>query len=664
MTQPIAIVGLGGVFPGAHDLEAFWQGVLAGRSQAADVPAERWALPPEAVFDGQKGVADHVYSRRACLVQGFQFDPRGLRIDADLLERLDPLFHLALTAARAAWEGGRTSSLDRQRVGVVMGNLVLPSETASRLATAILGRTFEEAAGLPPRDAEAIHPLNRFAAGLPGGIVAQALGLAGGAYTLDAACASSLYALKLAIEELRAGRMDAMLAGGVSRPDCLYTQMGFGQLRALSAAGASRPFDAAGDGLVVGEGAGMVLLKRLDDAIRDGDQVHAVIRGVGLSNDIDGSLLAPSNEGQLRAMRAAYAEAGWDPRDVDLIECHATGTPLGDAVEVGSLKELWGAEGWEPNRCVLGSVKSNVGHLLTAAGSAGLIKLVHALRDGVLPPTAGFVSDSVGLSESPFRVLTSPAPWEPVAGRPRRAALSAFGFGGINAHVLIEAYAPSTQPDAAPAKELPKVAIVGMATRFGGLETLKEFQTAVLGGDVAARHVLAKPTDRWWGVEQAAWFKAAGHDRKDFSAYLLSRLEIPAGAFRIPPRELEEMLPQQLLALLLAKEAMADAGLATTERRPRMGAFVGIGLDPNTTNFHVRWQAPDALREAVGPALNANRTVGALGGMVASRVARELRLGGPSFTISSEETSGLRALEAAVRALQRGELEAALVGAV
>ena len=224
-------------------------------------------------------------------------------------------------------------------------------------------------------------------------------------------------------------------------PDCLYTQMGFSQLRALSPSGRCTPFDARADGLVVGEGAGVFVLKRLDDAVRDGDQIHAVIAGVGLSNDVGGGLLAPNSEGQLRAMTAAYRDAGWEPRDVDLIECHATGTPVGDAVEFASLKSLWGGTGWRAGQCVLGSVKATVGHLLTAAGAAGLTKVLAALREGVFPPTANFVKPAGGiaLEGSPFRVVTRPEPWpRRQMARPRRAAVSAFGFGGINAHLLLE----------------------------------------------------------------------------------------------------------------------------------------------------------------------------------------------------------------------------------
>src|SRR5262249_53935266 len=186
-------------------------------------------------------------------------------------------------------------------------------------------------------------------------------------------------------------------------------------------------------GLVVGEGCGVLVLKRLADAQRHGDRIYAVLAGIGLSNDVDGNLLAPNSEGQLRAMRAAYREAGWKPSDVDLIECHATGTPVGDAVELQSLKSLWDGEKWRARQCVLGSVKSTVGHLLTAAGAAGIVKVLSAFRAQLLPPTANFTKAAPGLDfeRSPFRILNRGEPWRRRDERtPRRAAVSGFGFGG------------------------------------------------------------------------------------------------------------------------------------------------------------------------------------------------------------------------------------------
>src|SRR6185437_8419080 len=196
-----------------------------------------------------------------------------------------PVFHLALHAGRQAFASGVTDHLDRRRVCVILGNIALPTERVSALARSYLGRTLAEkigSSGEPESDTFG-SSLNRHVPGLVAGVLAKALGLGGGSYTLDAACASSLYALKLAADELIAGRADAMLTGGLSRPDPLYTQMGFSQLRALSSTGKAYPFDARADGLVVGEGAAMFVLKRLDDARRQGDTIHGVIAGAGLS---------------------------------------------------------------------------------------------------------------------------------------------------------------------------------------------------------------------------------------------------------------------------------------------------------------------------------------------------------------------------------------------
>jgi acyl transferase domain-containing protein/3-hydroxymyristoyl/3-hydroxydecanoyl-(acyl carrier protein) dehydratase len=666
----IAIVGMGGLFPSAAGPERLWANVLRAVDASRDVPPGRWLLGPAAAYDPAVAAPDHVYSRRGYFLDDFAPDVSGLDLPPGLLAQLDPVFHLALHAGRQAFAAGVTRGLDRRRVGVILGNIALPTEKASALACAYLGRTFaEKVVGPDGASPDETSPLDRYAPALPAGVLARALGLGGGSYTLDAACASSLYAIKLAADELRAGRADAMLAGGVSRPDCLYTQMGFSQLRALSASGRCSPFDARADGLVVGEGAGVFLLKRLDHALRDGDTVLAVIAGVGLSNDVGGGLLAPSSEGQLRAMRAAYREAGWSPQDVDLIECHATGTPVGDAVEFQSLRALWG-EGGRPGQCVIGSVKSTVGHLLTAAGAAGVTKVLFALREGALPPTANFAAPAPGidLRGSPFQVLSEPRPWpRRPPGAPRRAAVSAFGFGGINAHLLLEewqgkesqshtAFSLPAAEYAAPAA----VAVVAMDAQFGPWGSLRAFQERVLGGGAPAEPA---PPRHWWGAAESAWFRAAGLDATPFAGFYLDEVRIAADRFRIPPKELQELLPQQLLMLEVAANALDRAGLPD-EARPRTGVFVGLGLDLNTTNFHVRWSVDKELRDAAGPPLTANRVMGSLGSIAASRIAREFHLGGPSFTLSAEEGSGLRALEAAVRALQRGELDAALVGAV
>ncbi|MFN0059330.1 MAG: beta-ketoacyl synthase N-terminal-like domain-containing protein [Planctomycetota bacterium] len=687
----IAITGVGIAFPGARTLVEFWRLIAAGRTALARVPDGRWTMPADVAWSQDGPAPDRVVATNGGLLETSAVDLSGLRITADELRALDPQVSVLLQAARAAvTDAHELAALDRQRVAVVLGNIVLPTEKASALSREYLRAIFAEQLGLaataphPPTDAR-----NRYAAGLPAGLLATAFGFGGGAFTIDAACASSLYALKLAATELTAGRVDAVLAGGLSRPDALYTQMGFSQLRALSPSGECRPFDARANGLVVGEGAGVFVLRRLADAVADGHRIYAVIRGIGVSNDVGGSLLAPESEGQLRALRAAYRQAGWSPQDIDLIECHATGTLVGDAIEARSLRALWreGASSDDDvGRCVLGSVKSNVGHLLTAAGAAGLAKVLLAFEHDALPPTAGFATPNAALelAASPFRVLRSSEPWRArTPGVPRRAAINAFGFGGINAHVLLEEWLPAATAipkPVAPVTPTPTpndsaIAIVGIGLRLPGCADAQDAVrrvTSLSAGSLAPVRDLGAS----FGLSDVR-----GHI---FGAH--SAPAIPAGRYRIPPRELDECLPQQLLLLEAARDALVDANWQESASL-RTGVLIGIGLDANTTDFSCRWSLPSDARNwarasgrpengpafdawlaellgAAGPALNANRTMGALGGIVASRVAREFRIGGPSFTVSSEDTSSQHAIELGVRLLQDGELDAVVVGGV
>jgi len=677
----VAIVGIGGVFPGARDLEQYWDNIVQARNLAREPPPGRWLLALADAYAAGEPRPDRVYSRRACFVEDFAPVTEGLAIDSTFLAGLDPMFQLLLAAGNQAWRAGNTSGIDKTRAGIIIGNIALPTDRASALADELLRPVIERQVLGRSRAVTPVDKLNRYVAGLPAGILARALGLGGGSYTLDAACASSLYAVKYAVDELQAGRADAMLAGGLSRPDSLYTQMGFSALHAISASGRCAPFDHKADGLVVGEGCGMLLLKRLHDACATGDHIYAVIKGIGLSNDIGGNLMSPDSEGQLRAMRTAYRHTGWQPTDVDLIECHGTGTPVGDVVEFNSLVTLWDKQ-YGDRRCVIGSVKSNIGHLLTAAGSAGLIKVLLALQHSTLPPTANFehANPDVDLERSPFNVLNAAQPWRRRdAATPRRAAISAFGFGGINAHLLLEEWTELSPADSRPqtpviASGREDIAIIGMDAAFGPWQSLPEFQRRVGGADHAAQ---PRTLDKWWGVS----------NQDEVRGYAIDQVTVPIGRFRIPPQELKEMLPQQLLMLQVAANAIADAGLSTTGGLTEAGVYIGIGLDLNTTNFHVRWSLLDlarewnellglqlssadlaqwtaALQESCTPPLTANRTMGALGGIVASRIARAFNIGGPSFTLSSEESSGLRAVAAGVRALQRHEITTAVVGAV
>ncbi len=719
-SDPIAVVGMAGLFPGALDITTFWSHICAKTDATAEVRAERWIAPPHDMVSADHQ-PDKAYSSRCCLLPDFNLDPDGLDLPAGLVASLDPLHLAALHSARNALQGRRAPKLNRLRTGAIVAALVLPTEASSAFTREIFGPILERhvrggsSAAFSSRSPDPARYFKSRVASLPAAVIAKAFGLGGGSYTLDAACASSLYSVQLACDALRAGRADAMLAGGVARPDCLFTQVGFSQLRALSPSGRCAPFDRGADGLVVGEGAGFLVLKRLSNAMRDGDRIWGLIRGIGLSNDLRGNLLAPEVEGQFRAMQAAYTSAGWSPSDVDLIECHGAGTPVGDGTELTSLRRLWGDAGWRPGQCAIGSVKSMIGHLLTAAGAAGIIKTLLAMQHGVLPPTLHFrqAPPASPLNDGPFRVQTECEAWQRRSpNRPRRAAVSAFGFGGINAHLLLEEWMPeggslkfeggskkgvqlplldgqreepatitSTSPDI-PASPLlcppSAIAIVGLAASIGKAACLDDFRAAILSGRPIHRK---RPADRWKGCD------AVLPDCTHLAGSFMEEVVLERGEFRIPPLEIADILPQHLLMLKVAAAAMKDANLPLSAERPRMGALIGIDFDFEATNFHLRWylqsvfphwrrthfpklsdaQAADwlnALKEACGPPLTASRTLGALGSMVASRIAREFRFGGTSFVVSAEQASGLRALEIGMRALQAGELDAVLVGAV
>src|SRR5262245_35134314 len=282
MTDRIAIVSLSVRFPGSGaDLDRFWENVASAADRSLEVPTDRCLLPPTRCTDPRLANPDTVASTRGYYLDPFSPDLTGLALEAALVSQLDPLFHLVLDVGNRAWRGARTEKIDRTRVGVVLGNICLPTDRSSDLCREVLGGRLDLSEGHPPpgplrgptsptrgeareemtsplvgevavrrsrtagvRDAFNTHPLNRYVAGLPAGLLAKGLGLGGGSFTLDAACASSLYALKLAADELLAGRADAMLAGGVNGADCQYTQFGFSQLRALSPSGRCAPFDA------------------------------------------------------------------------------------------------------------------------------------------------------------------------------------------------------------------------------------------------------------------------------------------------------------------------------------------------------------------------------------------------------------------------------------
>nr|WP_268254430.1 type I polyketide synthase [Streptomyces hiroshimensis] len=465
---PVAVIGMAVLLPGSPGLEAYWRNLTAGTDAITDVPAERWDA---GYYDpaGARG-ADRIYCRRGGFVDEFAVvDTARFGIMPAAVPGTEPdqLLALHVAAAAVADAGGEERLPDRDRVGVVLGRGNYMGAGLARLTQRVgfahqLVRTLGELLpDLEPGQLERVRAAFTrslgadspdAAAGLVPNLVASRtagrLDLRGPAYTIDAACASSLVAVDRAVAELATGRCDVMLAGGVHHCHDITLWSVFSQLRALSPSQRIRPFHRNADGLLIGEGSAVVVLKRLADAQRDGDRVYAVVRGTGVSGDGRSSgLLSPDPGGQVRAVRQAWRAAGLDPRAphcLGLLEAHGTATPAGDAAELATLAEVFGpAAGGD--RAVLGSVKSMIGHTMPAAGAAGLVKAALAIHHGVLPPTLHCDDPHPALAGTRFRVTGTAEPWESGPGPAvRRAAVNAFGFGGINAHVVLEQPPPAT----------------------------------------------------------------------------------------------------------------------------------------------------------------------------------------------------------------------------
>ncbi|MFY9943527.1 MAG: beta-ketoacyl synthase N-terminal-like domain-containing protein, partial [Desulfobacterales bacterium] len=455
----IAIIAAGGFFPKAPGLREYWHLLYHGVDAISEIPDSHWS--PRDYYDPDPHKADHVYCKRGGFLEPVPFDPAEFGIPPSALPATDTSQLLGLLAAKRLLEAAgydEAREFDRDRTSVILGvtgtqELVIP--LGARLGYPAWRRALE-AAGLPPemlqlalaRMAEAYVPWqeNSFP-GLLGNVVAgricNRLNLGGTNCVVDAACASSMSAVHLAVMELAARRCDMAITGGIDTLNDIFMHMCFARTHTLSKTGDARPFAAAADGTVLGEGVGLLLLKRVADAEADGDTILAVIRGIGSSSDGKSqSIYAPRPEGQAKALRKAYRDAGFDPSTVGLLEAHGTGTRVGDRVEFSALNTVFGEAGPRPSPCALGSVKSNIGHTKAAAGAAGLIKTALALHHKVLPKTlkVDAPDPDLGIGASPFCLNTETRPWVSSKAHPRRAGVSAFGFGGSNFHLVLEEY--------------------------------------------------------------------------------------------------------------------------------------------------------------------------------------------------------------------------------
>jgi acyl transferase domain-containing protein len=456
----IAIIGMSCMFPGAPDLRTFWQNII-DKFDAIGEPPESWG--PSELYAPDSVSNDRIYCRRGGYLESLsRFDPLKYGVMPRSVDGAEPEHFLALRVASEAVDDAGYSSrqFNRDRTAVILGRsnflnrgnvtaaqhglvidqtLSVLRELAPQYSEADLGRIREGLkAKLPPFNAETASGL---VSNVMCGRIANALGLRGPNYTVDAACASSLVAVDLGFRELLSRRCDMALVGGVSVSMPPIVFMVFCQLGALSRSGRIRPFDKEADGTLLGAGLGVVVLKRRQDAERDNDRIYAILKSVGCSSDGHGaSVLAPQTDGEELALRRAYEDAEIDPATVGLIEAHGTGTRVGDLTEVQSLRRVFGDRLAKHPDCAMGTVKSMIGHTIPASGIAGLIKTSLSLYHRVLPPTlhCDQPNRQFELEKTRFFINTEPRPWIHGAATPRRAGVNAFGFGGVNTHAILE----------------------------------------------------------------------------------------------------------------------------------------------------------------------------------------------------------------------------------
>jgi malonyl CoA-acyl carrier protein transacylase len=461
--KPLAIVGIGCLFPKANNAEEYWANIREGVDAITDIPETHWK--PSDYFDEDKSAADMTYGKRGGFINPMDFNPLLYGLSPNNIEATDTTQLLGMMIARQALldagystgkDAGDGREFDRDRTSVILGitgtlELVIP--LGARLGHPIWRKALADA-GVDPETTEDV--VQRISDGyvpwqensFPGllgnvaaGRIANRFDLGGTNCVVDAACASSLSAVHLAALELSAGRVDMAITGGMDTFNDIFMYMCFSKTPALSPTGNSRPFAKEGDGTILGEGLGAVILKRLDDAERDGDKVYAVLRGMGSSSDGKGNAIyAPSAEGQTKALWNAYREADVTPRSIELVEAHGTGTSVGDAVEAKALSGVYSQDNEDETWCAVGSVKSMIGHTKAAAGVAGLIKTAMALKYKVLPPSIKVDEplEIINPGTAPIYLNSIKRPWLKTQSTPRRAALSAFGFGGSNFHCVLE----------------------------------------------------------------------------------------------------------------------------------------------------------------------------------------------------------------------------------
>ena len=689
MKEKIAIIGMSSLFPGSKTLQEFWNNLMDKKDLTGMATKDDFGADPELFYNKNKGVIDSCYSLRGGYIRDYSFNSADF--GAKDLDSLDQMYQWGLQVTKDALVHGgywkNEEALDR--CGVIFGNLSFPTKSSHKILAPVYTQTLEKGIKtllkvddfeMPATEFQI--PENNPIEGDVSELVKNTIGLKGTNFDLDAACASSLYAIKMACDELLTGKADMMLAGAVCSSDQLFIHMGFSIFHAYAAHDKKySPLDKDSAGLVSSEGAGMILLKRLSDAESDGDNIIGVISGIGLSNDGAGKfLLSPNPKGQTLAYERAY-NGTIKKEDTSYIECHATGTPLGDVTEINSLETFFSNN---PEKVRLGSVKSNMGHMLTAAGMPSLMKVLLSMEHDMIPP--GINMETAIQSENGWfsreQIIEEPLIWE---AKDKQAAVNSFGFGGTNAHLVVESY-QKKEIKKHQDVSLKEMAITSMEVHFGDCDNLETFYQSIFNGK---QHFSVMPSTRWKGFEKNdELLTTFGLDTQNpIKGNFIEDFDMDLMRYKIQPNEISTMEPQQALILKVADQAIQKSNLQRGEN-----VAVLIAMNPELAIHHYlarwdsQWQLDKALNSAditleetqketllaecrnilyqIGNVQTPSQHTSFVGNIMSSRISALWDFNGPSFTITNGDNGTTRALEVAQNMLSLGEVDAVVVGAV
>ncbi|MCG8472226.1 MAG: acyltransferase domain-containing protein, partial [Desulfobacterales bacterium] len=714
MNDEIAIVGMGCVYPDALDTQAFWKNIVSKHYSIKEVDPKR--VDPTLFFSEDRKALDKTYTKLAATVDTFRFDPLAHGQDPVTGMQISRSQQMALVAAFEALETAgypQGKGLPLENTAVIMGSC-LGNETShhlnfkcyypelrwhmeqteafkalsedekekvlSHLKTTMAGEHKNE----PPDSATLNIEASR---------VAAAIGAMGANYVVDAACATSFAALDCAIKELLSGSHDAVITGGINTSICPETFIGFSKMGALSAKG-SFPFSAESDGFVLGEGAGVVILKRAKDAMRDGDKILGIVKAVGGSSDGKGkAIAAPNPDGQEYALLRCFEQArGIEPDDVDFIEAHGTSTILGDLTEVKTLKRVYDTGRMKG----LTSVKSQIGHLLGGAGAAGLIKVLLAMKHAILPPNGPVEKPGPKheMEGSKLYMITEAKPWVTENGKPKRAAVSSYGFGGINYHAVVEEFTSAYEPpqrvifgDTSWDYNDDRIVISGMGTVLpGGLST-DEFWENLKNGKKMLTDLPEERLHLDHFVNEESDFSLPKIQAGVIKDYKFNNL-----AYRIPPKVAKSIDKGQFYALDAATQAIDEATGGAREKmfgKANKTAVIygSISGEKHVENI-IRTRSPllariisetpgvdSAKASAAGNALmesvrarfmenNEDTTPGLLTNIVTGRIANFFGANGANFVVDAACASAGIATDLSVKGLRSGDFDMVVAGGV